>query len=130
MPDLVKGVAVLDDRNRSDEWLFIVEVAESPQKSKPFIGRIAVRPRGMPHPPDRPSWEYDVQGELLHVTPSVRTSTTVPIEGSKENREVELFHNSGDWHIPFVRWSAHPEEHEVGEGRWSYCYRLNRALLE
>lgn len=129
MPDLVKGVAVLDDRNPADQWLFIVEVAEDPAKSKPFIGRIAVRPRGTPHPPDRPSWEFDVQGNLLHVTPSVRTSTTVPIEGSKENRVVELFHNSGDWHVAFVRWSQVPEEDRMDAGRNSYCHRINAHIL-
>lgn len=110
--------------------MFIVEVAENPEKSKPFIGRINVRKRGTPHPPDRPSWEYDERpGGILHVTPSVRTSTTIPIEGSKENREIELFHNSGDWTVLFVRRTAtNPEDPE--EGRWSYCHRLNEELLK
>lgn len=129
MPDLIKGVAVLDDRDANNLWLFIVEVAEDPKKSKPFIGRIPVRPRGTPHPPDRPSWEFDLQGEMIHVTPSVLTSTTVPIEGSPENRVVELFHNTADWTVQFVRYSAKPED-DPAYGAWSYCHMLNKLLLE
>ncbi len=129
MSDLVKGVAVLDDRNPADEVLFIVEAVEDPNKSRPFIGRINVRKRGTPHPPDRPSWEYDEPTPgILHVTPSVRTTTTVPIEGSEENKEVELFHNSGDWTVSFVRWSASGRT-EGEDGRWSYCHELDAELL-
>lgn len=131
MPDEIKGVAVLDDRPGCEEVLFIVCVAEDPRKSGPFIGRLNVRRRGEPHPPDRPSWEYDEPAPgLLRVTPSVRVSTTRPIPGSPDNEEIETFHNGGDWTVKFVRWSAlglpdGPDD----PGRWTYCNELNRALL-
>lgn len=131
MPDLIKGVDVLDDRIPGAEVLFIVCVAESPTKSKPFIGRINVRRQGTPETA-KPQWQYVETGDLLAVTPSVRCSTTVPIEGSAENREVELFHNAGAWTVPFVRWSAAnlPEENgDDATSRWGYCHRLNQAIL-
>lgn len=129
MPDLIKGTAVLDDRDAHLEVLFIVCVAEDPAKSRPFIGRINVRRRGTPATAS-PQWEYDQHGSVLDVSPSVRTYTTVPIEGSKENREVELFHNGTPWQIPFVRWSeVYLPDDDADRGRWEHCRRINEHLL-
>lgn len=90
------------------------------------ISRIPVKRRGSPGE----AWEYDEEpGGILHVTPSVRLSTTRPDPNDKEKwLEVELFHNGGEWRIPFVRWSAFPDKTDEDSAH-PLCRRLNAQFF-
>jgi hypothetical protein len=127
--DEIKGVAVLHDTVPA-QVLFCVCVpdkAAHTELNEAFIERLPVRLQGTPKAQE-PQWEYRAEGNLLNVSPSVRVSTTLPIPNSPDNRVVELFHNGGQWSIPFVRWS------EIAAGRsedsqWLACHEMNAALL-
>lgn len=133
MSDEVKGVAILDDRN-PDQVLFCVCVDGRHPGAWAFgnfIERIAVRPAGTPHPPGVPSWEYRVAGDVLHLTPSLRVSTSKPHDPCDEKSPmvpVEMFHTALHWSVPFVRWSAIAKD-EPADSRWEACRRRNASLL-
>lgn len=130
MADEIKGVGVLHD-TVPEQILFGVCVPDGPGwgSRTPFIQRLPVRAAGTVKGQE-PQWEYMVEGNMLRVRPSVRVSTTAP-EGEEPNVvmvEPELFHNAGEWVIPFVRWS------EIGRGRaddsrWQVCHELNAHLF-
>jgi hypothetical protein len=132
MSDEVKGLAVLDDRG-NPPILFATGVpAANSGRNKFELVRIPMRPRGTPRTKAK-EWEYDIQGDEIHVTPSVRISVNIPQPGQEDKfpevfREIELFHNGGDWRVRFVLWSAAadklPDDHP-----WDYWRRHNAAIL-
>ncbi len=131
MSDEIKGLAVLDDRGTP--WrLFATGVPAAGSGRDVTIVMIPVRPRGSPRTAPA-EWEFDVQGDLIHVTPSVRLSVNLPVPGRadefpKVHLVRELFHNGGDWTVRFVLWSAAadklPDDHP-----WDYWRRANADLL-
>lgn len=86
---------------------------------------IPVVPKGREHPQDQPYWDYEENGDTLHVTPSVRMFTT-----DKKGNEHEIFHNEGQWDVKFIRlpepapkinpevWPKLHEMNDVLMGRW------------
>ena len=101
MADEIVGVAVLEES--AEPGLLVLCRREG---TKDMLVRIPVRLRGTP---DRtPSTlEYDLQGDMIHVTPSLKVSTRRPPEGDPDALhdkwvDVELFHNGGDWRVRVV----------------------------
>ncbi len=63
---------------------------------------LPVHPKGNPGPTSHPSWEYEIKGDTLHVSPSVRIRTTKPSETHPDRMDpVELFHSDGAWSVKF-----------------------------
>jgi len=101
MSDQIIGTAVLD-RAKPDyapyERLFVLCVYKS---GTPTPDTIPVHPKGT-EPAKQPSWAYEIKGDTLHLTPSVRISTTRPSKTKPDEMEnVELFHNDGSWSVKF-----------------------------
>lgn len=136
MSDEIKGIAVLDDRN-AEQFLFVACVADHAlhgDHTDTRIIRLPVRQRGAPKVGEN-QWEYDVAGESLNVTPSVRVSVRMPEPGQEDRfpeigRDVELFHNGGSWSVRFLRWSEIKDWPELDEdSRYMACRVLNAALF-
>ena len=136
MSDEIKGVAVLDDRG-PEHFLFCVCVPDKTAHKEwnaPFIQRLPVRAAGTPKIHEH-QWEYQVDGLIVRMHPSVKVTTTRPVPGTEDDpkgpmQEVELFHNGYSWWIHFIRWSdiaAGRGEHN--DSRWLACNELNAALL-
>lgn len=111
MADRVIGIAIL-------------ETASSPQKLHVLCGRegkhslreiIEVYPAGSPKPCE-PAWAYRIEGETLHVTPSLHIRVQANLPESEE--WTTWFHNDGNWSVPFRAW---PQT----EGAWSEFRRVN-----
>lgn len=131
MSDEIKGLGILDDREKP--WkLFATGVPAAGSGRDVTIVKIPVRPRGTPAGVPA-EWEFDIQGAEIHVTPSVRITTTRPVPGTEKDpkgpmREVELFHNGADWRIRFVLWSTAPDK-LPDDHPWQYWRRANADLL-
>lgn len=111
MPDRVIGIAVL-------------EVAKTPHKlhvlchrdgKTPLREVIDVYPAGTLKPCD-PAWAISVQGNTLHVTPSLHVRVQAGLPESQE--WTTWFHNEGAWDVEFVVYPA-------DEGAWSYFRKIN-----
>lgn len=128
MPDEVKGIAVLDERG-AHPILFCCCVPQEWPAEEVVTGRIPVRLRGTPE--TGKTWEYDICGDVIHVTPSLLIETTRPVPGTEKvpngpMREVELFHNGSDWRVKFVRYD--PAVHGPN-GAWSLWRKLNAEFF-
>jgi hypothetical protein len=100
MSDRVIGIAVLEKPEGRRQLLHILcDPCDHPGE-KPFHHYIPVLPKESPEPnPTYVHWKYEVKGDRLHVTPSVRISTTRPKGEGTEL--VEIFHNEGAWSVAF-----------------------------
>jgi hypothetical protein len=120
MNNTVIGVAVLDRTKIT---------AESPPKydrlhllcryadGTKHHSELPVRPKGTAEPAH--AWEYDIIGEQIHVSPSLKITTTKPSADGKSSEPVELFHSSGSWNVPFK---------EFVPGEYVQAYDLFKSL--
>lgn len=132
MSDQILGLGILDDRGKP--WRLFATGVPSPGSGRDVtIVMIPVRPRGSPREGAEACWEFDLAGDQIHVTPSVRISVNLPIPGRADEfpgvfQTRELFHNGADWRIRFVLWSTVadklPDDHP-----WDYWRRANADLL-
>lgn len=105
MNNTVIGVAVLDRLPTRSLYLYLLcQYADGTK----HLSTIPVRPEETAEPAN--AWTYRIEGEIIHVKPSLRISTTRPSKTNPEVMEpVELFHNTGEWSIPFKEFI--PGEH-------------------
>jgi hypothetical protein len=87
MADHIGGIAVLD-LNEKRPHLYCLGIRDG--KPAVFIS-IPIRLRGTPE--TSYTWQYDIQGDEVHVTPSVRQM------GGPNG--AERFHNTADWKVKF-----------------------------
>lgn len=95
MSDHIGGVAILDRRDPRREHLYCFGFRDA--KTPTYIC-IPIRSRGTPE--TSCTWEYDIQGDVIHVTPSVRQM------GGPNG--AEMFHNTADWRVKFKEVEADP----------------------
>jgi hypothetical protein len=98
MSDKIVGIAVLDrtrDALHETEWLHVCCTYKNGQL---VHSAVPVRPKGTPD--KQYSWEYELKDDMIHVTPSLKISTTRPL--GDENESVELFHSDGAWSVKYV----------------------------
>lgn len=120
MSDNIVGIAVLDrtkDPLHETEWLYVCCTYKNGQIVR---SAVPVRPKGTPA--KQYSWEYELKDDMIHVTPSLRISTTKPL--GDENKEVELFHSDGAWSVKFQEFF--PGECEQADDLFN---KLNHDLL-
>ena len=98
MSDRFEGTALLSPYE-GVEYLHVLAVRENGDK-KPHRMCISVRPAGTPENPKRTTWEYAIQGDTIHVSPSVR---------STDHEGKETFHSVGAWSVRFERFTPTPE---------------------
>ncbi len=116
----VEGIAVL---NRSDSRLFVL--CHYPDGKKNLI-TIPVRPLGTQEPAS--AWTYDIQGDVIHVSQSLKVSTSGPsVEHPKAPPSVEVFHNSGQWSVPFEEFTGE-DPTGLTKSPFSTAYDLFRSL--
>jgi len=132
MSDEIKGLAILDDRG-TRLMLFATGVCEPGSGREPQLVMIPLRERGTA-PGATVEWEYDIAGDMIHVTPSVAISTNRPIVGREEEypavaEPIALFHNGGEWSVRYVRWSVAPDK-LPDDHPWEYWRRVNFDLLK
>jgi hypothetical protein len=111
MSDQVIGIAVLDEASGR---LFIVCHTQS--TGRVSVESIPAYPQGHPKPAAA-AWSYVERGDILHVNPSVKLSTTNP--------DRELFHNAASWTVKFFRYAPSDDS-----DAWSYCAALNKSLID
>lgn len=105
----VVGIAVLDKENHR------LHIACEYPGGAIHISSIQIKEKGSgPDPEPGPCWEYEIDKNLLVVRPSVKITTTMP----PDNKEMELFHNSGEWSVEFV---------DASDPR-AICHFLNRRV--
>src|SRR3954470_7936750 len=95
MNDYIGGIAILDRRDARREHLFCFGIRDG--KPATYIS-IPIRLRGTPE--TSYTWEYDIQGDEIHVTPSVRQM------GGPNGSEI--FHNTADWRVKFKEVESDP----------------------
>lgn len=120
MSDQIIGIAVLDKTRppyyEHSDRLHVLCVYKDGGRNHDSIN---VHQKGTP-PTTSPSWEYEVKGDQLDVTPSVRISTTKPSASDPNVMEpVELFHNDGKWSVKFV---------EFKPGDFVHAYDLFKSV--
>lgn len=108
MSDKIVGIAVLDrtkepPASHETEWLHVCCTYKNDQL---VHSAVPIRPKGTPA--DKYSWEYEIKDDTIHVTPSLRISTTRP--RGNANEPVELFHSDGVWSVKFKEFF--PREYE------------------
>lgn len=109
MSDPVIGIAVLD---REKDGVSGTEILHILCRFRDGVARreaLPVYPKGSAKPATC-AWEYEIRGEIIHVCPSVKISTTRPSKTNRDvNEDVELFHNDREWSIPFKEFLHLPE---------------------
>ncbi len=90
MADKAVGVAILDKREYPERLILILKT----EGKAPHVSSIPVYEKGQPEPGY--AWQYEVVGDRLHITPSLRESTTGP-----SGELVEKFHNDYSWSVRF-----------------------------
>lgn len=123
--DIIDGIAILDlPRDAGGERLLCH--CRRANGQKPILISLPVRPRGTPDDA-RGAWQYDIDGDTIHVTPSVKVSWKERVEGEDDVAkwpDVERFHNTGDWRVKFERTSSeHPGGYEL------FCLRNGRDFV-
>jgi hypothetical protein len=100
--DEIVGIAILtSDINPADGYEYLFVTCASPSRKMIDTAAIPIRERGKPNPGSR-GWQYVIDGDLLHVTPSLKMSIQVKLD--EPNRAMrEIFHNSGAWTVKFIR---------------------------
>lgn len=89
MSDYIGGIAILDRRDPRREHLHAFGIRDG--KPPTYIS-IPVYPKGTPKPSEC-AWEYQIIGDKLDVTPSVR-------QMSGPNGP-DIFHNTYNWQVQF-----------------------------
>lgn len=102
MSDEIIGVAILDNSVRPRILYALYQRGDGGR----FIDSIPVYDQREPKPCD-PSWAFRIDGERLHVSPSVWWKYQKPPDGNWETR----FHNGGQWSVRF-RYAVPPESGE------------------
>lgn len=101
--DRFGGTALLFDMD-GVEYLHLAAFHGDGAKA-PHRMHLPVRPKGTPVKPGRITWEYEVYGDTVEVTPSVKVETN---DGpGTPNRET--FHNEGVWRVKFERFTPLPD---------------------
>lgn len=138
MADEIKGVALLHtvlwDKVPRD-MLMICCVGDPANGRGVHLGMIPVRLDSQPESVNPGSWQYRVDGDVLHVCPSVRMTTRRPLPGRMDEfpkvyQDLEQFHNGYQWSVRFIDYRALPAEAKE-EGTYEMFWRLNaeyRAL--
>lgn len=116
MSDRVSGIAILQTAGTAQK---LHALCERDGKA-PLREIIDVYEKGTPKPCD-PAWEYQKDGNILHVTPSLHIRVQAHLPESQE--WTTWFHNDGSWSVPFLEW---PKE----DGAWREFRRVNRLDRE
>ncbi len=121
--DEIRGVAILDQPAGAPTEHLLCYCWRADGKL-PILISLPVRPRGTAK--EHASWEYDIEGDTIHVTPSVKVSwkDLSVHEDPAQCPDVERFHNPGDWRVKFERTSA---EHRGGYEL--FCLRNGRDFV-
>jgi hypothetical protein len=125
MSDRIDGVAILDETVLPARLHFVCVRTNGDRA--PWIDGIPVRPEGTPEIPDRTTWEFRPDGELLQVHPSVRMSYVESYTDDVPPKPIwkEFFHNDGQWAVRFERWAG-GDSGEI----YARMKQLNAALLD
>lgn len=135
MADEIKGTAILHwvdvGNGVKREYLMVCCVGAPPRKTR--FGMIPVRPEGTAESVSPGSWQYRLNGETIHVHPSVRLSARRPLPGREAEwpqvgEPVELFHNGTPWSVRFLRFEDQPAA-EKADGAYMLWRRLNAEFL-
>lgn len=125
--DEIRGTSILHTPQGADgsalgEYLLVFCVPGD--GGKPMLGSIPVRVRGTPEN-GRTSWEYDIHGDTIHVTPSLKMSQRRPHPENKDAWvDTEIFHNGADWRVKFERTTP-----EQPSGYELFCLRNGRDFV-
>ena len=132
MNDRVIGTAILDTSVTPHELFLFYKADAAKHRGETCI---PVYPRGTPKPDVNhgSSWEYSVQGDILHVTPSLHIRFEWPYNAAGEFDEAlrgnwkTEFHNDGHWDVRFWLMSADvpdgPEDSYPGQSRRALRYK-------
>lgn len=96
MSDQTFGVAVLDKTKREAQTELLFFYVVMPQSGGHHILHIPIRPAGAPKTHDQ-EWEYRIDGDVLHVWPSVNW--------------VGVWHNTNPWQIKFSEFDPSEYKH-------------------
>lgn len=110
-PDEIIGIAVLGTLSNGGEYLFVQCRSDAHRTIQEI--HIPVKPKGSSSHPGGKCWEYEIAGDMIHVTPSLKIFGGA---GGTEN-----FHNAGAWSVKFVRRDEDPGD---------FASALNRDLRD
>ncbi len=129
MSDTIPSPAILDSRIPNGPQRLAVWCPRAGEHT--FRQVIPVYPKGAAKP-CAIAWCYERKGDMLHMTPSLKVSTTCVDEATKQRVEHELFHNEYSWSVKVLDL---PEDYaaavikeltEAGEEEtphWDFRYR-------
>ena len=106
--DEIIGIAILT-RTKPQELVVVCRKANG----QTFLQRIPVYGVTEGKPAEH-AWQYRIEGDTLHVTPSVHIRYQVPQEKGVEAPWITRFHNAGSWSVKF-QWANGVEPHDVYE---------------
>jgi hypothetical protein len=95
MIDHAVGVAILDKRANPERLLVLCKPI---QRDRPMEQLIPVYPKGSPKPEtyNGAAWEYSIEGDTLHITPSLHVRWQQP-----NGEWLTEFHNGFNWSVKF-----------------------------
>lgn len=79
------GIAVLDRDEKPHQLHILCQCADGQKRHTDIPVYTDGEPKEMTH-----QWKYSIQGDTLHVTPSVNW--------------LNVFHNAGSWSVRFQEW--------------------------